>query len=76
MVHDDSIKDSNEFARENAVMELVILPGEFRGYYIQHAYTKWFRQAKDFGKIKNDRANLLLYTNAEILILAPPLLVR
>ena len=69
MVHVVSLNEPNDFARENAVMELDILPGEYRGYWKQHAPTKCFKQAKASGKINNDRANLLFDTGAEISIL-------
>ena len=63
------VNEPNGFARENAVMESDLLPGESRGYWKYHVPTKWFRQAKASGKVNNDRANLLLDTGAEISIL-------
>ena len=50
-------------------MKLDLLPGESRGFCKNHAPSKWFRQAKAFGKVNNDRANLLFDTGAEISIL-------
>ena len=68
MVHVVSLNEPNDFARENAVMELDLLPGQSRGYWIYHATTKCFKQAKASGKINNDRANMLFDTGAEISI--------
>ena len=69
LAHVASLNKPNNFARENAVMELDLLPGESRGYWKYHAPTKWFRQAKASGKVNNDHANLLFDTGAEISIL-------
>ena len=49
MVHVVSLDESNDFTRENAVMELDLLPGDSRGNWKCHATTKWFKQAKAFG---------------------------
>lgn len=68
-VHVASLKEPNDFPRENAVMEIYLLPGESRGYWKYHAPSKWFRQAKASAKVNNDRANLLFDTGAEISIL-------
>ena len=62
MVHVVSLNEPYEFARENAVMELDLLPVESRGYWKYYATTKWFKQAKASGKVNNDRANLLFDT--------------
>ena len=69
MVHIACLNEPNGFAREEAVMKLDLLPGESRGFWKHHAPSKWFRQAKAFGKVNNDRANLLFDTGAEISIL-------
>ena len=69
MVHVVSLNEPYEFARENAVMELDLLPGESWGYWKYHAPTKWFKQAKASGSINNDRANLLFDTGTEISIM-------
>ncbi|GMF35588.1 unnamed protein product [Phytophthora fragariaefolia] len=47
---------------------LDLLPGESRGYWKQHSPGKWFRQAKSYGKINNEKAILLLDTGAEVSI--------
>ena len=69
VVHVACLNEPNGFAREDAVMELDLLPGESRGYWKNHAPSKWFKQAKASGKVNNDRANLLFDTGAEISIL-------
>ena len=68
VVHVACLNETNGFAREDAVMELDLLPGESRGYWKNHAPSKWFKQAKASGKVNNDRANLLFDTGAEISI--------
>ena len=50
MVYVVSLNEPNDFARENAVMEFDLFPGE----------------SKASGKMNNDRANLLFDTGAEI----------
>ena len=69
VVHVACLNEPNGFAREEAVMKLDLLPGESRGFWKYHAPSKWFKQAKAFGKVNNDRANLLFDTGAEISIL-------
>ena len=69
VVHVARLDDPNGFTRGDAVMELDLLPGESRGYWKNHAPSKWFQQAKASGKVNNDRANLLFDTGAEISIL-------
>ena len=69
MDHVVSLSEPNDFAREKAMMELELLPGESRGYWKYHAPTKWIKQAKASGEINNDRDNLLYDTGAEISIL-------
>ena len=69
VVHVACLNEPNGFARDDAVMELDLLPGESRGYWKNHAPSKWFKQAKASGKVNNDHANLLFDTGAEISIL-------
>ena len=51
------------------MIKLDLLLGESRVFWKHHAPSKWFRQAKAFGKVNNDRENLLFDTGAEISIL-------
>ncbi|CAI5718021.1 unnamed protein product [Peronospora effusa] len=60
---------SNEYAREEPVMMLELLPGESRGYWKHHALKKWFKQAKASGKVNNTRANLLFDSGVVVSIL-------
>ena len=76
MVHFVFHNDLNDFARKNAVMELDLLPSEFREYLKNNAPTKWFIQAKPPRISENDRANLLYDTGAEIFTLDVALIVR
>ncbi|EGZ16784.1 hypothetical protein PHYSODRAFT_330843 [Phytophthora sojae] len=48
--------------------DVVLLPGESRGYWKHHSPGKWFRQAKITGKINNEKSILLLETGAEVSI--------
>ena len=51
MLHVVSLNDPNDFDRENAVMELYLLPEKFKGYWKSKAPTTWFRQAQASGYI-------------------------
>ncbi|POM75920.1 Reverse transcriptase [Phytophthora palmivora] len=58
----------DEYSRSGVVMELDLLPGEFRGYWKYHAPGKWLKQAKATGKINNEKATLLFDSGAEVSI--------
>ena len=64
-----NIRRHDEYARSPTQMELVLAPGESRGYWKYHTPNKWFKQAKVVGKINNEKATLLLDSGAEISIL-------
>ena len=49
-------------------MELVLSPGELRGYWQYHTPGKWFKQAKVVGKINNEKVTMLLDSGAKISI--------
>ena len=63
-----SVRRHGEYTRSPTKMELVLAPGESRGYWKYHTPGKWFKQAKVAGKINNDKATLLLDSGAEISI--------
>ncbi|POM58039.1 LOW QUALITY PROTEIN: Reverse transcriptase [Phytophthora palmivora] len=62
------MKPKDEYSRSEVVMELDLLPGESRGYWKFHTPGKWFKQAKDTGKINNEKATLLFDSGAEVSI--------
>ena len=49
-------------------MELVLAPGESRGYWKYHTPEKWFKQAEVVVKINNEKTTILLDSGAEISI--------
>ncbi|OWY96689.1 hypothetical protein PHMEG_00032981 [Phytophthora megakarya] len=49
-------------------MELDLLPGESRGYWMYHAPGKWFKHAKSTAKINSEKATLLFDSGAEVSI--------
>ena len=63
-----SVRRHDEYARSPTKMELVLAPGESRGYWKYHTPGKRFKQAKVAGKINNDKATFLLDSGAEISI--------
>ena len=63
-----SVRRHDEYARSPTKMELVLAPGESRGYWKYHTPGKWFKQAKVVGKINNEKATMLLDSGAEISI--------
>ena len=63
-----SVKRHYEYARSPTKMELVLAPGESRGYWKCHTPGKWFKHAKVVGKITNKKATMLLDSGAEISI--------
>ena len=63
-----SVRRHDEHARSPTKMELVLAPGESRGYWKYHTQGKWFKQAKVVGKINNEKTTMLLDSGAEISI--------
>ena len=63
-----SVRRHDKYARSPTKMELVLAPGESRGYCKYHTPGKWFKQAKVVGKINNEKATMLLDSGAEISI--------
>ena len=55
-----SVRRHDEYARSPTKMELVLAPGESKGYWKYHTPGKWFKQAKVVGKINNEKATMLL----------------
>uniref|UniRef100_A0AAV1UAE2 Peptidase A2 domain-containing protein n=1 Tax=Peronospora matthiolae TaxID=2874970 RepID=A0AAV1UAE2_9STRA len=49
-------------------MELVLAPGESRGYWKYHTPGKWLKQAKVVWKANNEKATMLMDSGAEISI--------
>ena len=63
-----SVKRHDEYARSPTKMELVLAPGESRGYWKYHTPEKWFKQAEVVVKINNEKTTILLDSGAEISI--------
>ena len=64
-----SVRRHEEYARSPTKKELVLAPGESRGYCKYHTPGKWFKQDKVVGKINNEKATMLLDSGAEISIM-------
>ena len=64
-----SLRQPDEYARSPTNIEIKLSPGESRGYWKYHTPNKWIRQAKAGGKMKNEKATLLLDSGAEVLII-------
>ena len=62
------VRRHDEYARSPAEMELVLAPGESRGYWIYHTPGEWFKQSKVVRKIINEKATMLFDLGAEISI--------
>ena len=63
-----SVIRHGEYDRSPTKMELVLAPGESRGYWKYRTPEKWFKQAKVVVKINNKNATMLLDSGAEISI--------
>ena len=48
-----SVRRHDEYTRSPTKTELVLAPGESRGYWKYHTPGKWSKQAKVVGKINN-----------------------
>ena len=64
-----SVKRIDEYTRSAVKMELDLAPGESRDYWKYYTLGKWFKQAKAFGKINNEKATMLFDSGAEVSII-------